>query len=219
MITCPYRAVPGRSFWSSLHALMMNTEFLSGCLTARMLEGMKFALGPTIATRKDVLNEIGGLESIKDYCAEDFVMGNLVAARGHRVVFSSYVIDHYIGAQTFPGDYRNRIRWVRSTRRSRPAGYVGQFFTYPIPIALLLFVVHPAAWPLVTTLAFRFALAFLTGWVILRDPLTLRRFFLIPVQDVVSFLYWLAGFFGNTIAWHGDTFYLTRDGKYQRRGR
>ena len=45
--TCPYRAVPGSSLWSTLEAIGMNTEFLSGVLVARMLEGMKFALGPT----------------------------------------------------------------------------------------------------------------------------------------------------------------------------
>src|SRR6185369_9252699 len=28
--TCPYRAVAGRSFWSQLEAVGMNTEFLGG---------------------------------------------------------------------------------------------------------------------------------------------------------------------------------------------
>src|SRR5438034_4875368 len=38
--------------WSKLEAIGMNTQFLGGVLVARMLEGMKFALGPTIAARK-----------------------------------------------------------------------------------------------------------------------------------------------------------------------
>ena len=50
--TCPYRAVAGQSFWSQLEAVGMNTEFLGGVLVARMLEGMKFAVGPTIVARK-----------------------------------------------------------------------------------------------------------------------------------------------------------------------
>ena len=33
----------------------MNTEFLAGVVVARMLEGMKFALGPTATARKQVL--------------------------------------------------------------------------------------------------------------------------------------------------------------------
>ena len=50
--TCPYRAVAGQSIWSQLEAAGMNTEFLGGVLVARMLEGMKFAVGPTIVARK-----------------------------------------------------------------------------------------------------------------------------------------------------------------------
>src|SRR5579872_2650720 len=84
LATCPYCAVPGRSFWSKLEALGMNTQFLGGVLAARMLEGMKFALGPTIAARKSVLDEMGGFDRLKDYLAEDFVMGKFAEELGHR---------------------------------------------------------------------------------------------------------------------------------------
>ena len=63
--SCPYRAVPGRSFWSTLEAIGMNTEFLSGVIVARMIEGMKFALGPTATARKQVLSRHWRLESSK----------------------------------------------------------------------------------------------------------------------------------------------------------
>ncbi|MGA8343829.1 MAG: glycosyltransferase, partial [Candidatus Sulfotelmatobacter sp.] len=53
--TCPYRAVPGASFWSRLEATGMNTDFWGSALVARMLEGMHFAVGPTIAARRRVL--------------------------------------------------------------------------------------------------------------------------------------------------------------------
>ena len=33
-----------------------------GVLAARMLEGMKFAVGPTIAARREVLQRIGGFD-------------------------------------------------------------------------------------------------------------------------------------------------------------
>ena len=66
LATCPYRAVPGRSPWSTLEALGLNTEFLGGVLVARMLDGMKFALGPTIAARRETLARIGGFDRLKD---------------------------------------------------------------------------------------------------------------------------------------------------------
>ena len=76
--------MPGRSFWSTLEAIGLNTEFIGGVLVARMLDGMKFALGPTIAARRETLERIGGFDAVKDFLAEDFVMGKLAAERGYR---------------------------------------------------------------------------------------------------------------------------------------
>ena len=83
---------------------------------------------------------------MKDFLAEDFVMGKLAAERGDGVILSSYVIEHRIGAQRLVANLRHRLRWNRSTRRSRPAGYVGQLFTNPLPLALLLWAVQPEWW-------------------------------------------------------------------------
>ena len=104
LATCPYRAVPGRSFWSTLEAIGLNTEFIGGVLVARMLDGMKFALGPTIAARRETLDRIGGFDAVKDYLAEDFVMGKLASEHGYGVILSSYAIEHRIGAQAFAAE-------------------------------------------------------------------------------------------------------------------
>lgn len=215
MITCPYRAAPGPSFWSTLEGVGLNTEFIGGVLVARMLDGMKFALGPTIAARRPVLDAIGGFDAVKDYLAEDFVMGNRAAELGYGVVLSSYVIEHRIGSQGFVANCKHRLRWNRSTRRSRPWGYVGQVFTNPLPLALLLWAAAPAWWPVAAaTAVLRAAAGVATAGVALRDPLVARWWWAVPLQDVASFMFWVAGFFGNTIAWRGRRYYLRRDGTF-----
>jgi ceramide glucosyltransferase len=40
-------------------------------------------------------------------------------------------------------------------------------------------------------------------------------FFLVPVQDVLSFAMWVGGFFGNTILWRGRKYYLQPDGRFE----
>lgn len=219
LATCPYRAAPGRGFWSELEAIGMNTEFLGGILVARVVEGMKFAVGPSIVARKAALLSFGGFNRLKDYLAEDFVMGKLASEHGWRVSLSSYVIEHRIGSQGFRENLRHRLRWARSTRRSRPGGYIGQLFTNPLPLALLLIALKPGWWPvLALTVLFRALAAWaVAGWV-LHDPLTARRWWLVPVQDAVSFLFWLAGFFGNTIEWRGRPYRLRADGRFEPRG-
>jgi ceramide glucosyltransferase len=215
LATCPYQAVAGQSFWSILEAQGMNTEFLAGLLVARMLEGVKFAVGPTVAARKSALQAIGGLPVLKDYLAEDFVMGKFAAEAGFGVILSRNIVEHRIGSQGWRANASHRIRWVRSTRRSRPLGYVGQLFTYPLPLALLLCGLEPAWWPaLIAAFAFRVAAAWSTSvWILRARP----HWLLLPVEEILSFLFWLAGFFGNTIVWRGRRYYLFPDGRFEPR--
>ncbi|MBZ5592546.1 MAG: bacteriohopanetetrol glucosamine biosynthesis glycosyltransferase HpnI [Acidobacteriia bacterium] len=214
MVTCPYLALAVRGFWWKLDALGMNTQFLGGVLVARMLEGMKFALGPAIAVRRSILAEMGGIETLNDYLAEDFVIGQTTDRLGHRVILSSYRIEHHIGGGSLRSNLLHRLRWVRSTRRSRPSGYVGELFTNPLPLALALCLWEPRLWPVALASALLRALA---AWVsvhrVLRSRLTFVEWMCLPLQDLLSFVFWVAGFFGNTVLWRGRQYYLGRDGR------
>ena len=214
LITCPYLAVPGRSLWSRLEAVGMNTELLSGVLVARMMEGMRFALGCTVAIRRNVLEDMGGFAYLQEFLAEDFVIGQRAAELGHDVLLSSYVIEHRIGSQGFAANLGHRLRWARSTRRSRPAGYWGQIFTYPLPWALLLWAALPVAWPVVPlTLALRCAAAAATARYVVHDPVTQRQWWLLPLQDILALLVWISGFVGDTIVWRDRKCTVLRDGR------
>lgn len=211
--TCPYRAVPGASFWSHLEATGMNTDFWGSALVARMLEGMHFAVGPTIAARRRVLQSIGGFDAVKDYLAEDFVIGKFAAQAGHGVILSSYVVEHHIGRATLRENVAHRLRWARSTRRSRPAGYLGQLFTMPFPLALLVCAASPAWWPVLPlALMVRGLAACTVSARVLRANI---NWLLLPIEDLMGFCFWIAGFFGNTISWRGRRYRLSSDGRFE----
>ncbi len=211
--TCPYRAVAGASFWSRLEATGMNTDFIAGILVARMMEGMRFAVGPTIVARRRVLQGLGGFDRLKDYLAEDFVMGKFAAEAGHGVILSSYVIEHHIGSTPLRETAMHRLRWARSTRRSRPLGYVGQLFTMPLPLALLVCAANPSWWPVVpATLLVRALAAYIVSAQVLRAKL---NWLLLPLEDITAFCFWIAGFFGNTIVWRGRRYRLYSDGRFE----
>jgi ceramide glucosyltransferase len=216
VVTCPYRAVPGRGFWSQLEAIGMNTEFLAGVLVAWLMGEMDFALGPTLAARREVIEAIGGFNALGHYLAEDFVIGHRAPRLGYRVVLSSCVIEHRIGSQTLKESLHHRLRWARSTRRSRPAGYWGQIFTHPLSLALLLSLAVPKLWPVIAvTILFRALAAWSTAEQVLHDPLTRRRWWLIPFQDLMSLLVWVSSFFGSTIDWRGRRYKLLPDGRFR----
>ena len=217
LLTCPYRAVPGPSPWSTLEAVGLNTEFLSGLLVARLVEGVKFAVGPAIAARKSLIDALGGFGRFREYLAEDFVLGKLAAQSGFGVDLSSCVVEHHIGSHGFGQNLRHRLRWARSTRRSRASGYAGQLFTYPLALAILACLAVPG-WPaiLAVTAAFRALSVWAVAGRVLHDPLTRGRWWLVPIQDILGFLIWIAGFFGNQIQWRDRTYRLLPDGRFER---
>jgi ceramide glucosyltransferase len=191
----------------------MNTDFWGSALVARMLEGMHFAVGPTIVARRNVLQSIGGFARLKDYLAEDFVLGKFAAEAGHGVILSSYVVEHHIGSATLQENVSHRLRWSRSTRRSRPAGYVGQLFTMPLPLALLVFAASPAWWPVLpVAVIVRAVAAYIVSRRVLRARIT---WVLLPIEDLLGFCFWIAGFFGNTISWRGRRYKLFSDGRFE----
>lgn len=212
--TCPYRAVAGQSFWSRLEAVGMNTEFWGGVLTARLVErGVHFAIGPTAAARKRAIADAGGWKRLGQYLAEDFVLGKFASQAGWRVILSRAIVEHRIGSEPMRVNFAHRLRWNRSTRRSRSAGYAGLLFTYPLPVALLLSAAVPTLlWVMLPTLALRAWAAFEVARRTLSEPITPKWWGLLLIQDLLSLLFWLGGFFGRTIAWRGRRYLVDKNG-------
>jgi ceramide glucosyltransferase len=229
MVTCLSRGVPANTVWSLLEALGINTQFLAGVLSAWLLIGMEFSLGPTMVIRKRQVEEIGGVGVLGDYLADDFVLGELVARAGKRVVLSDMVPDHLFGGESMKDSLSHRLRWERSSRCSRPAGYLGQIFTHTIPLVIAawaaLQILNPLAGPALhwfalslfgLTLGARALLAWEVGLRIMRDANVKKYWWLLPIQDLLSFAIWLWAFFGNEIVWRGVTFRVLKGGKLQR---
>ncbi len=211
LVTCPYRAIAGKAIWSRLEAIGMNTDFHAGLFTAVMMEGTKFAVGPTIVARKRVLVALGGIERVKDYLSsEDFMLGRIAAELGFGVRLSRYVVEHRIGSEGMLQNFSHRLRWARTTRRSRPLGYIGQFFTHTLPVGFCFCLACPGSWRLLAvTVILRIVAAWAVSERILRAAVP---WFLLPLQDVLGFAFWVAGFFGNSIQWRGRRYILNADG-------
>ena len=217
VVTCPYRAAAGRSAWSRLEAVGMNTEFWSGVLAAQLLTPMDFAVGPTMAIRRSCLEALGGWDAFRDFLAEDFQLGRRARLAGYDVRLGTHVVEHRIGSQGLTTNFRHRLRWRRSTRRSRPVGYWGEVFANPLPWALVLPVAASGAawswWLLGTCAVLRLLAAIAVGRYALQNTGFLRHCWLVPIQDTLSLAVWVAGLFGKRVTWRDRTYELTRDGR------
>ena len=212
-----YRGISGDDLWSKLEAIGMSTEFMAGVVVAEMMEGMKFTLGPSMAIRTDCLRAIGGFAAMADYLADDFVLGNWADQAGYRVALSCHTINHHATAMGFLASFKHRLRWNRSTRRSRPQGYVGQGFTYGLSWAAIYCLLFPSPWSLAALLAC-LSTRFFLAWQLsrlLKDQTVLSRFWLIPLQDTLSFASWLGGFTGKEIIWRNERYRLLTGGRFE----
>jgi len=219
MVTCLYRGVAGSSFWSQLEAVGMSVEMSAGVLVAEMLEGMKFALGPTMVVRRDSLDEAGGFRAIGPYHADDFMLGNRISATGQRVVLSTHTIEHHVLNSSFLPSVLHQIRWMKSTRFSRPKGHFGTALTFSMPYGLLAAGVALAFHrPLLGAMLFlwswasRVALGALVGRMVVAEPRLLRSALLYPLRDLLGFCYWVASYVSNQVKWRGEVYNLLQDG-------
>ncbi len=194
--TCPYRSVAARSLLSRVDALLTNVRFLpSTCLAVR-LEGLHFALGATIALRRDALKAAGGLEPLLDEAADDHALARNVERAGFRLAWVPMVLEHHLGEEPIGRVVRRHLRWLRVIRHARPWGYLGLLVTHGLPP--LLWLVWQNGWPLAWALA---------GWWAYQGFLVWRRravlglrpsdLLLLPVGDVAALLLYAGGWLGR----------------------
>ncbi|PYV42392.1 MAG: glycosyl transferase [Acidobacteria bacterium] len=220
LVTCLYRVAEASSAASILEAIGITAEFQPGVLVARLLEGMRFALGATMATKKKVLQSIGGFQVIADYLADDFMLGNLIWKAGYEVSLSSYVAQTVQGPLKFVSMIRHQIRLARGIRASRPRAYLGLILTNGTTLAVLYAIVSSASalsfLLLGSTLAVRLTMSWLIGVRWLGDEILRKYIWLVPARDILSFFIWCLGIAGKKVEWRGGRFELLDDGKMVR---
>jgi ceramide glucosyltransferase len=211
----------GARFASKLDAVGKSVEMSSGALVADMLEGTKFALGATMATRRQSFQAVGGFDELGQFYADDFVLGNRLAAQGKGVRLATHTIRLMVQDSPFWLSFRNQLRWMQSTRRSRPWGHLGSGLTFATPFGLMGFawgvcVGHAAlgALWLLATVVNRWlqASAVLLA---LGDPDWLYNTLIYPVRDLLGSLLWLGSYGGANFYYRGKIYKLKEGGRVE----
>ena len=220
LVTCLYRGDPARDFWSSLEALGMSVEMPSGVVVADMLEGTRFALGQALAVRRDALEAIGGIAATADYYSDDYVLGNKIWEAGYKVIFSHEYVDHVLTPRPFLRTLGDQLRWMKSTRHSRPWGHIGTGLTFAMPFGILGLVAalvehEPGLGLLLLGAAFlnRVVQSIAVGWGLVGDRRALKRSWLYPLRDLQGFAVWAASFLSHSFYWRGEYYRFAQGGR------
>jgi len=215
-VTCFYVSTDEKTLVQQLQTVGMYSDFYPGIVVGWQLEGVKFALGPTIATSKTRLAGFGGYEKIRNRPADDLLVGRLIAEQGYEVKLIPYSVLTVADFQSLRDLFLKRLRWMVVMRHMRPWGHFGLIFTLGLPWSLAAIAIAPTA---------GVAAIFVAAYLGLRIVMTLQiaswglkqhvpflGLALIPAWDAMAFVIWLVSFTRSTIRWR-DRHYFIRDGE------
>jgi ceramide glucosyltransferase len=215
-VTCFYVPANEKTAVQHLQSVGMLSDFYAGILVAWELDGVKFALGPTIATTRSRLAGFGGYQAIENRPADDLLVGRLIAEQGVEVKllpYSALTVPDYHSLRDL---FNKRLRWLVVMRNMRPWGHIGLIFTLGLPWALAAFVIRPTLTVAVAYLGGYFALRCAMTWLIgswgLKRPVSWQKYALIPLWDAMASLIWLVSFTRKSIMWRGHKHFI-REGQ------
>ncbi|GGA74926.1 ceramide glucosyltransferase [Edaphobacter acidisoli] len=225
LASCMYLGKTNRGaeagFSSQLDAVGKSVEMSSGVLVADMLEGTKFALGASMAVRRQSFQQAGGFGELGQFYADDFVLGNRLAAKGVGVQMATHVIWLMVMDTPFGLSFRNQLRWMQSTRRSRPWGHLGSGLTFALPFGLLGLLWGLLSGHVLLGLIWLVVMVvnrWLQAGVILRvlgDDEWLRGTLIYPLRDLLGSILWLASYGGENFYYRGKIYHLKEGGRVE----
>ncbi len=214
-LTCFYCSICDDTFADKLQTVGMFSDFYAGIIVARQLDGVKFALGQTVVTKRGLIAGFGGYQRLENRPGDDLLVGRLVAEQGYEVKLLPYVVDTVSDYRSVGELLQKRLRWIVVMRHMRPWGHLGLVFTQGLAWSLIAVAVHPtvgvALGYLGTYCLLRLAMTWSIGVWGLRRTGLMRKWALIPLWDAIASLLWLASFLRNSVRWRGGEYYI-RDG-------
>lgn len=219
LATSLYRTTHVHNIATALEATGFTTEMIPNVLVALQFEGLSFALGASMAVRRDALASIGGFDALADYLADDYQLGNKIHLAGWRIALDSCFVESIIKAESLMSVLSRQLRWARTMRVSRPGGYLASGITLPFPALFLAALMAPspqtgfAAIALLYTV--RLVVSTLFSRCFVRDKLFPRWLWLLPLRDMLAFFCWALSFLGNRVEWRGSRFVLKPGGKIE----
>jgi len=191
-----------RSIGALLHNLQLSAFTAPGTCFALHWFGIVCVIGKSMLFRKKDLEDVGGLELVRDILAEDFVLGREFEKAGKKVILSPTVavnvnvdapVEHFIG---------RHARWMKMRAVIHPPGFVIDLFSSPTALALFAFIASGFDW--------RIGVTCLKGWgdsfLVRRtrgEPLAFRHRFLAPVRDLLMLAVWPYAAVSRSVEWRG----------------
>lgn len=203
LVTSPISGEGERSLGAALEALQLNGPIAAGVAIATVLARHTIVVGKSMMFRRSELARLGGLESVANVLAEDYVIGRMYLEAGYTVRLARTPVHNVVRGATVRTFSERMLRWGMMRVRLAPAAF------YLDPIASPLFVAVVAlgtgtlgAWPLVWAVVLTLVR---DGAMILlmRGPRGLSTLPLVLLRDVIVLATWVVTPFHRHVRWRG----------------
>ncbi|NVN92070.1 MAG: bacteriohopanetetrol glucosamine biosynthesis glycosyltransferase HpnI [Desulfuromonadales bacterium] len=219
LVSSLYRTSRVHGIATAVEATGFTTEMIPNVMVALQLEGLSFALGASMAVRRQALAAMGGFEALTDYLADDYQLGNKVHRAGWRIALDDCFVESMVSSENLAITFARQLRWARTMRVSRPGGYLASGITLPFPAALLAMLIAPSPATALASLLLlygvRLGVSTFFSRSFVQDGLLPRWLWLIPLRDMLAFFSWALSFLGNRVEWRGSRFLLKPGGKLE----
>lgn len=217
-VTTPFKLVQPRHWYEALELLTINADFIPSVIFAEVTGASKACLGPSIAIRRQTLEEVGGLEELADYLVEDFELGRRVWTSGQKMVLLPYFIDAVVDLDGWRDWWTHQVYWDQNTYLASPLGFIATILIRAVPFAVLFCLLQGTSLLGLATLFATLGVRYLTVGIVarwLKDKAGLKALWWLPLRDCAGVIFWGLAFTQRTVTWQGLDFKLTARGKME----
>lgn len=194
--------------------------FCAAGVAGPTLVGEALVMGKSMLFSRRVLESLGGLGSVANVLAEDYVMGKMFQHAGYSVRIATTVVDNVITGATLRSFAGRSRRWAMLRFRLRPLAYAVEPLTSPLamlPVAFAALGAWALPWALVLL-----GLRDVVQWTLLSGP---RRAWLAvvlsPLREAIALVVWARAPLHRHLSWRGtrvrlssgSVAYATPDGR------
>ena len=211
-VTCLYTGRGDAGLWSRISAAAMSYTGLPNMVMALATSIAQPCLGSTIAIRRETLASIGGFERFADVLADDYAIGEAVAALGLKVAVPPMVLTHACAHRNLAELWHQHLRWSATIRGVAPMRHAGSGVTHALAFALLASLLLPPgfAWLIAAALAVRVAMALKINRI---AGVRTRFIVLLPLADCLEFVVFVASLVARKIDWRGSRLRIMGQGR------
>jgi ceramide glucosyltransferase len=204
-----FRASGASSLASRIESLLLNGCLLPGTASIAGILKMPCVVGKSILVSRTALEVAGGFPALRNYLAEDYLIGREVRRAGYRVVLSADVIDTIEVNKSARAVWDRHRRWALMRRRLGGALYLCEAFSGALPWAVAASAA--GGWlPAALLLAARYALEGRVADAV-GSPHSFLDRMLLPLRDLGATAVFVAGLTGRSVRWRGRDLSIGRD--------